>query len=175
VSEWTAKKAAILGVVLCGASVVFLIATAVAMSWQRSGGQKDWGMVLGIAFGVPFACCGVGALISFVVSASLIAHKRFLGLQQVSPAAPRVVSEPLHRKVRHPAIITFAGWATLIASAKFGTAAVFFVGIPAVLVASAVAGGARSPTKIPLKDAILYVGISVAVVVGILVYAMYHH
>ena len=63
----------------------------------------------------------------------------------------------------------------LIASAKFGGAAVLLVGIPAVLVASAVAGGARSPTKIPLIDAILYVGISVAIVVGILVYAMYHH
>jgi len=44
-----------------------------------------------------------------------------------------------------------------------------------VLVASAIAGGARSPAKIPLRDAILYVGISVAIVVGILVYAMYHH
>jgi undecaprenyl pyrophosphate phosphatase UppP len=51
----------------------------------------------------------------------------------------------------------------------------FLVGIPAVLVASAVAGGARSPTKIPLRDAILYVGISVAIVVGVVVYAMYHH
>jgi hypothetical protein len=63
----------------------------------------------------------------------------------------------------------------LIASAKFGPAAVFLVGIPAALVASAVAGGARSPTKISLRDAILYVGISVAIVVGILVYAIYHH
>jgi hypothetical protein len=63
----------------------------------------------------------------------------------------------------------------LIASAKFGTAAVFLVGIPAVLVGAVVAGGARSPTKIPLRDAILYVGISVAIVVGIFVYAMYHH
>lgn len=63
----------------------------------------------------------------------------------------------------------------LIASAKFGTAAVFLVGIPAALIASAIAGGARSPTKIPLRDAVLYVGISVAIVVGIFVYAMYHH
>ena len=79
------------------------------------------------------------------------------------------------RRVRNPAIITLTGFAVLIVSAKFGTAAMFLVGIPAVLVASAVAGGARSPTKIPLRDAILYVGISVAIVVGIVVYAMYHH
>ena len=56
-----------------------------------------------------------------------------------------------------------------------GVNPLFLVGIPTVLVASAIAGGVRSPTKIPLRDAILYVGISVAIVVGILVYAMYHH
>ena len=132
-------------------------------------------MVFGVAFGVIFACCSLAALLSFFVSVSLVTNERFFGLRQVSHAAPIVVSERPRRKVRHPAIVTFAGWAMLIASAKFGTAAVFFIGIPALLVASAVAGGARSPTKIPLGDAVLYVGISVAIVVGILVYAIYHH
>ena len=175
-SEWTAKKAAILGVIFSGASVVFLFATAVAMSWQHgSGGQKDWGMVFGVAFGVPLLCCILAALLSFFVSVSLITYKRFFGLRQVSLVALTSVSEPPRRRVRHPAIITLIGLALLIASAKFGTAAVFLVGIPAVLVARAVAGGARSPAKISLGDAILYVGISVAIVVGILVYAMYHH
>lgn len=176
VSEWTAKKAAILGVVLSGTSVAFLFATAVAMSWQHGpGGQKDWGMVFGVAFGVPFVCCGVAALLSFLVSVSLITYRRFFGLRQVSPVTLTAVSEPSRQKVAHPAMITFASFAVLIVSAKFGTAAVFLVGIPAMLVASAVAGGARSPTKIPLRDAILYVGISVAIVVGIVVYVMYHH
>ena len=177
-SEWTANKAAILGVVFSGTSAAFLFATVVAMSWQHgSGGQKDWGMVLGVAFGVSFMCCSVAALLSFLVSVSLITYKRFFGLRQVSPITITLtaVSEPSRRKVTHPAIITFAGFAVLIVSAKFGTAAVFLVGIPAMLVASAVAGGARSPTKIPLRDAILYVGISVAIVVGIAVYVMYHH
>jgi hypothetical protein len=169
------KKAAVLSVVFSRTSVAFLFATAVAMHWRHgSGSQKDWGMVLGVAFGVTFACCSLAALLSFFVSVSLVTYKRFFGLRQVSPDAPSIVSEPA-RKVRYPAIIALAGWAILIASAKFGTAAVFFVGIPAVLVASAVAGGARSPTKIPLRDAILFVVISVAIVVGILVYAMYHH
>jgi hypothetical protein len=176
VSEWTAKKAAILGAIFSGTSVVFLFATAVAMNWQRgSGGQKDWGMVFGVAFGVPFVCCSAAALLSFFVSASLITYKRFFGVRQALPVALTAVSEPSRRRVRHPAIITFAGFAVLIASAKFGAAALFLVGIPAMLVASAVAGGARSPTKIPLKDAILYVGISVVIVVGIVVYVMYHH
>jgi len=176
VSEWTAKKALVLGVVFSGTSVAFLFATAVAMHWQHgSGGQKDWGMVFGVAFGVTFACCSVAALLSFFVSVSLIAYKRFFGLRRVSSVPLTAVSEPPRPRVRHPAIITFVGFALLIASAKFGPAAVFLVGIPAALVASAVAGGARSPTKISLRDAILYVGISVAIVVGILVYAMYHH
>ena len=65
VSEWTAKKAAILGAIFSGTSVVFLFATAVAMNWQHgSGGQKDWGMVFGVAVGVPFVCCSVAALLS---------------------------------------------------------------------------------------------------------------
>ncbi len=120
VSEWTAKKAAILGAIFSGTSVVFLFATAVAMNWQhRSGGQKDWGMVFGVAFGVPFVCCSVAALLSFFVSVSLIAYKRFFGLRQALPVALTAVSEPPRRRVRHPAIITFAGFAVLIASAKF--------------------------------------------------------
>lgn len=173
-SEWTAKRAAILGVVFTGTAVVLLFATALAMHWQRSGGRKDWGMVFGVAFGVTFACCGVAALLSFFVSVSLITYQRFFGVRTGLPVT-EAISEPLRRRVRNPAIITLTGWVVLIASAKFGTAAVFLVGIPTVLVASAIAGGARSPTKIPLRDAILYIGISVAIVVGILVYAMYHH
>jgi len=125
-------------------------------------------------FGVTFACCGVAALLSFFVSVSLITYQRFFGVRTGLPVT-EAISEPLRRRVRNPAIITLTGWVVLIASAKFGTAAVFLVGIPTVLVASAIAGGARSPTKIPLRDAILYIGISVAIVVGILVYAMYHH
>jgi hypothetical protein len=175
VSGWTAKKAAVLGAVLGGISVAFFLATAAAMSWQRGRGERDWGMLIGVAFGVSFMCSGVAAFLSFLISLSLIAYERFFGLRQVLRATATVAPEPSRRTVRHPAIITFAGWTALIVSAKFGTAAVFLVGIPAVLVASAVAGGARSPTKIPLRDAILYLGISIAIVVGVLAYAMYRH
>ena len=94
-------------------------------------------MVFGVAFGVPFVCCSVAALLSFFVSISLITYKRFFGLRQVPPVTLTGVSEPPRRGVRHPAIITFIGWAVLIASAKFGAAAVFLVGIPAALIASA--------------------------------------
>jgi hypothetical protein len=165
-----------LGVVFSGASVALLFATAVAMHGQPgSGGQKDWGMVLGIAFGVTFASCTVAAILSFLVSVSLITYKRFFGLRHVSPIPLADASEPLRQRVRHPAIITLTAFALLIVSAKFGSAAVFLVGIPAVLIASFLTGGARPPTKIPLRDAILYVGISVTIVIGIVVYAMYHH
>jgi hypothetical protein len=175
-SEWTAKKAANLGVVLSGLSVAFFFANAVAMSWQPgSGGHRDWGAVFGIALGVLFACWSLAALLSFFVGLSLIAYERFFKLRQVSPVALTAISGSPRRKVRHPAVISLAGLAVLIASAKFGTWAVFVVGVPAMLVASAFAGGARSPTRIPLRDAALYVGISIAVVVGILVYAMYRH
>ncbi len=176
VSEWTPKRSAILGVVFSGTSVLFLGALIVAMNWQqgRSPGQKDWGIVFAAALGVPFVCCSVAAALSFVVSASLIAHKRFFGLRQ-SPAALTAIPEPSRRKVRHPALITLAGLAVLIACSQLGTGALLFVGIPAMLVASAIAGGARPPTKIPLSDAVLYVGISVAIVIGIAVYVLYKH
>ena len=174
VNEWTPKKAAILGLVFTGASGVFFSALVLAMYWQQgSPGHRDWGIVFAAAFGVPFMCCGVAAVLSFIVSVSLTAYKWFFGFRQASPVA--LASEPPRRKVRHPAAITLAGFVVLIASARFGPAALFFVGIPAMLVACAVAGGARSPTKIPLRDAIFYVGISVAIVIGITVYAVYHH
>ncbi len=157
--------------------MVFLSALVAAMNWNqgRSPGQKDWRIVFAAAFGVPLVCCGAAAIVSFVVSASLITYNRFFGFGQASPPDLAVASEPHRPKVRHPVIITFAGFAVLIASERFGTAALFFVGIPAMLIACGVAGGARSPTKIPLSDAILYVGISVAIVIGIALYVVYNH
>lgn len=144
------------------------------MSWQRGGGQRDWGMVLGVAFGVLFMCCGVAALVCFLASVSLITYKRLFGLRQASSVTLTDVSESTRRRIRNPGIVMLTGFAVMIASARFGFRAVILVGLPAALIASAIAGGARSPTKIPLRDAILYFGISVAIVVGIVVYAMYH-
>ena len=85
VREWTAKKAAILGIVFSGMSVAFLFACAVAMQ-HGSGGPKDWGTALGLAFGVAFSVLFLAALLSFFVSLSLIIYKRFFRLRQVSPA-----------------------------------------------------------------------------------------
>lgn len=66
VSNWTPKKAAIIGILFSGTSVVFLSALVVAMNWQhgRSPGQKDWGIVFAAAFGVPFVCCSAAAVVS---------------------------------------------------------------------------------------------------------------
>ena len=100
-SEWTAKRAAILGVVFTGTAVVLLFATALAMHWQRSGGRKDWGMVFGVAFGVTFACCGVAALLSFFVSVSLITYQRLFGVRLVLPING-AISEPLQFGTQNP-------------------------------------------------------------------------
>ena len=43
VNEWTAKKAAILGLIFSGTSVVFLFAMEVAMSWQPGSGSQRIG------------------------------------------------------------------------------------------------------------------------------------
>lgn len=83
--EWTAKKAAILGIVFSGMSVAFWFACVIAMQ-HGSGGPKDWGTALGLAFGVAFSVLFLAALLSFFVSLSLIIYKRFVGSRQVSPA-----------------------------------------------------------------------------------------
>ena len=85
VREWTAKKAAILGIVFSGMSVAFWFACVIAMQ-HGSGGSKDWGTALGPAFGVAFSVLILAALLSFFVSLSLIIYKRFFGSRQVSPA-----------------------------------------------------------------------------------------
>lgn len=177
VSGWTPKKAAILGLVFSGISVVFFSALLLAINWQqgRSAGQKDWTIVFAALFGVPLVCSTIAAVLSFVVSASLLGYRRFFGLRHTPSSALPAVLEPSRRKVRHPAIIAFAGFAVLTVSAQFSPAALFLVGFPAMLLACGVAGGARSPTKIPLRDAILYVGISVAIVIGITVYVVCRH
>jgi hypothetical protein len=68
-------------------------------------------------------------------------------LPQASAPALSSISGPYRRRVRHPAIVTFAGFAVLIASVQFGPAALFFIGIPTVLIACGVAGGARFTNK----------------------------
>jgi len=40
-----------------------------------------------------------------------------------------------------------------------------------MLVASGIAGGARLPWKIPLRDTLAYIAISVATVIAVIVYA----
>jgi hypothetical protein len=173
VGEWTAKKAAIVGLVFSGTSVVLFYATAAAMHWQQARqGQVDWGIVFASAFVVLFMCSSAAAVLSFVFSVSLFAYKRLFAFRQVSSSLA-AIPEPYRLKVRHPAMIMFAGFAVLVASTQFGAAALYFVGLPTMLVACGLAAGARSPTKIPLKDAISYVGISVALVIGMAVYIVY--
>ncbi len=69
--------------------------------------------------------------------------------------------------------ITLAGVVVLVASAGFGSTAVFLIGFPALFIACGIAAGSRAPSKIPNRDALLYVGIALAVVVGIVLYAFH--
>jgi hypothetical protein len=79
----------------------------------------------------------------------------------------------LHNTTRHRVAITAAGIVVLFESLRFGNAAFFLVGIPAFLVAGGIAGGARLPWRIPARDTLLYVAISVALVLGTIAYAVH--
>jgi peptidoglycan/LPS O-acetylase OafA/YrhL len=67
-------------------------------------------------------------------------------------------------KARHPVVLSLAAFALLLVCANFGAAALFLVGFPGFLILVGVAGGARMPSKIPGRDTILYVAISLALV-----------
>ena len=69
--------------------------------------------------------------------------------------------------------ISIAGVVVLLASARFGKTAVFLIGFPALFIASDIAAGARMPSRIPNRDALVYIGISIVVVIGAVLYAFY--
>jgi hypothetical protein len=76
---------------------------------------------------------------------------------------------------KHPVLLSLAGVVALFASLNFGTKALFLVGFPMLFICCGIAAGARRPSKIPLKDALLYVGISVAIVIAAVLYALHTH
>jgi hypothetical protein len=63
----------------------------------------------------------------------------------------------------------------LFVSLEFGTTALFLVGFPMLLICCGIAAGARRPFRIPLKDALIYIGISVGIVIGVVLYVIYSH
>jgi hypothetical protein len=69
--------------------------------------------------------------------------------------------------------ISIAGVVVLLVSARFGSTAVFLIGFPALFIACGIAAGARTPSKIPNRDALVYVGIAVVVVIGVVLYAFH--
>jgi hypothetical protein len=77
------------------------------------------------------------------------------------------------RKTLYRLAVTAVGVIVLFICVNFGSAATVFVGIPALLVACGIAAGARLPYKIPFRDTLLYVAISVALVAGIVVWAFH--
>jgi hypothetical protein len=77
------------------------------------------------------------------------------------------------KTTRYRLAVTAVGVIVLFTCVNFGSAATVFVGIPALLVACGIAAGARLPYKIPFRDTLLYVAISVALVAGIVVWAFH--
>jgi peptidoglycan/LPS O-acetylase OafA/YrhL len=67
--------------------------------------------------------------------------------------------------------VTAVGIVILFTCVNFGSAATVFIGIPALLIACGIAAGARLPYKIPLRDTLLYVAISVLLVASIVIWA----
>lgn len=65
------------------------------------------------------------------------------------------------------------GVIALLASTQFGGIGILFIGIVAFLVACGIAGEARMPFRIPAKDMLLYIGISIVLVIGIALYAFH--
>lgn len=76
---------------------------------------------------------------------------------------------------KHPVLLSLAGVVVLFVSLNFGTAALFLVGFPALFICCGIAAGARRPSRIPLKDSLIYIGISVAIVICIVLYAIHSH
>jgi len=76
---------------------------------------------------------------------------------------------------KHPVLLTIVGVAVLFAPLDFGTTGLFLVGFPTLFVCCGMAAGARRPSSIPIKDALIYVGISIAIVIGALLFAIHGH
>src|SRR5258708_39936111 len=76
-------------------------------------------------------------------------------------------------KARHPVVLSAAAFILLLVSAKYGTAVLFLVGLPGFLILVGFAGGARMPSKIPARDTIVYVFISLGVVAVAIFLAVY--
>jgi cytochrome c biogenesis protein CcdA len=70
-------------------------------------------------------------------------------------------------------LICVAGIVVFLVSGHFGSTAVFLVGLPILFIACGIAAGARTPSSIPNRDALIYVGIGVLIVAGVVLYALY--
>jgi peptidoglycan/LPS O-acetylase OafA/YrhL len=76
-------------------------------------------------------------------------------------------------KARHPVVLSAAAFILLLVCANYGTAVLFLVGLPGFLILVGIAGGARMPSRIPARDTIVYVFISLGVVAVAILLAVY--
>ena len=80
--------------------------------------------------------------------------------------------EKSEQKPRYPLEFTIAGIAALFYSMKFGTAVFACVGLPVLFACLYLGGGGRKPSTVPKKDALIYIGIGLALVIGIILYVI---
>jgi hypothetical protein len=76
-------------------------------------------------------------------------------------------------KARHPVVLSLVAVTLLFACANLSAPVLFFVGVPGFFILVGVAGGARMPSRIPGRDTILYVAISLGLVAFIAFLALY--
>jgi hypothetical protein len=75
-------------------------------------------------------------------------------------------------KPRHPLAYTVVGIVALFYTLKFGSMVLFLVGFPILFVCLWIGGGGRRPAKIPNSDALIYIGVGLALVVGTILYVV---
>lgn len=69
--------------------------------------------------------------------------------------------------------ICMAGIMVFLISGHYGSTAVMLVGLPTLLIACGIAAGARKPSSIPNRDALIYIGIGGLIVAGVVLYTFY--
>lgn len=82
------------------------------------------------------------------------------------------MAEEESTKPKHPFAWTVAGIAALFYSLKFGSTVLVFVGFPILFVCLWIGGGGRKPAVVPNKDGLIYIGVGIALVVGIILYVL---
>lgn len=73
-------------------------------------------------------------------------------------------------KPKYPGILLLVALVAFFGSLKYGIVAFFCIGFPIFCIALWIGGGGRKITKVPNRDALIYIGVGIALVLGIILY-----